>query len=65
MPALPPVEMLTLRVTCTNRDQASRLKLSGEFGELEPEGVAWFVRAACASRRRRCVRPSAVDCSGG
>ena len=39
-PALPPAEMLTLRVTCTNRDQAGRLKLSGEFGELEAEGVA-------------------------
>ena len=31
-PALPPVAMLTLRVTCTNRDQAARLKLPGEFG---------------------------------
>src|SRR5439155_463178 len=29
-PALPPVEMLSLRVTCTNRDEASRLKFTGE-----------------------------------
>jgi type VI secretion system protein ImpG len=45
-PALPPVEMLTLRVTCTNRDHAARLKFSGEFGELEPEGFA-LLRARC------------------
>ena len=48
-PALPPVEMLTLRVTCTNRDLASRLKFTGEFGELEPEGVA-LLRARCVRR---------------
>src|SRR5262249_5585982 len=34
-PALPPDEMLTLRVTCTNRDQAGRVRFSGEFGELD------------------------------
>ena len=64
--SLSPVEMLTLHVTCTNRDQAPRLKLSGEFGELEPEGA----RPACgpaafASPLPPCVRPlRAAACSG-
>jgi type VI secretion system protein ImpG len=43
-PAAPPVDMLTLRVTCTNRDQAGRLKTTGNFGELDLEQVA-LVRA--------------------
>jgi len=55
-PALPPVDMLTLRVTCTNRDQASRLRLSGEFGELETEGVA-LVRARSLHRPTQAARP--------
>jgi type VI secretion system protein ImpG len=54
-PAVPPVEMLTLRVTCTNRDQAARLKTSGEFGELELERAALvrarFLRKPTAARR--------------
>jgi type VI secretion system protein ImpG len=56
--ALPPVEMLTLHVTCTNRDQAPLLKLSGEFGELEPEGAA-LVRARCLRNPTPTVRPPA------
>ena len=55
-PAVPPVEMLTAWVTCTNRDHASRLKLSGEFGELEPEGVV-LVHARCLRKPTRTVRP--------
>jgi len=57
-PALPPVEMLTLHVTCTNRDQASLLKLPGEFGEVEPEGIP-LVRARCLRRPSAAVRPPA------
>ncbi|MGH9697665.1 MAG: type VI secretion system baseplate subunit TssF, partial [Bryobacteraceae bacterium] len=55
-PALPPVDMLTLRVTCTNRDQAPRLKLSGEFGELQAEGVA-LVRTRCLHKPTQTARP--------
>jgi type VI secretion system protein ImpG len=55
-PALPPVEMLSLRVTCTNREQASRLKVTGEFGELEPEGVA-LLRARCLRKPTPARRP--------
>jgi type VI secretion system protein ImpG len=57
-PALPPVEILTARVTCTNRDQASRLKLTGEFGELEPEGAA-LVQARCLRKPSPTVRAPA------
>jgi type VI secretion system protein ImpG len=39
-PAVPPVEMLNLRLTCTNRDQAVRVATSSEFGELDVEGAA-------------------------
>jgi type VI secretion system protein ImpG len=55
-PAVPPVDVLSLRITCTNRDQASHLKLSGEFGELQPEGAA-LVRARCVRKPTSAVRP--------
>jgi len=57
-PSLPPVDMLSLQVTCTNRDQASLLKLPGEFGELEPEGLA-LVRARCLRKATPALRPPA------
>jgi len=43
-------------VTCTNRDQAAQLKLAGEFGELEPEGLA-LVRARCLRKPSLALRP--------
>lgn len=55
-PALPPVEMLTVRVTCTNRDEAWRLSLSGSFGELQPDGIA-AVRARSLRQPTETVRP--------
>jgi type VI secretion system protein ImpG len=55
-PALPPTEVVSLRVTCTNRDQASRLTLSGEFGELEAEG-AGLVRTRCIRKPTPEARP--------
>ena len=55
-PSLPPDETLTIRVTCTNRDQAASLDLKGEFGELEPEDVP-LVRARCIRPPTASVRP--------
>ncbi len=55
-PSLPPVDMLTIRVTCTNRDQASRLKLSGEFGEFEAEDLA-LVDVRCFRKPTHTIRP--------
>jgi type VI secretion system protein ImpG len=36
-PCLPPVEAVTVHVTCTNRDMAGRLHCSANWGELEME----------------------------
>lgn len=55
-PAIPPVEMLSLRVTCSNRDQASRLRLTGEFGELEAEGLA-LLKTRCLRKPTQTLRP--------
>jgi type VI secretion system protein ImpG len=55
-PGLPPVDMLNLHVTCTNRDYASRLKLTREFGELETEG-ACLVQARCLRKPTETIRP--------
>jgi type VI secretion system protein ImpG len=55
-PSVPPVEMLTVRLTCTNRDQAARLQPSGEFGELDLERVA-LVRSRFLRKPTRTVRP--------
>ncbi len=52
----PPVEMLSVRVTCTNRDQAARLKVSSEFGELELERLA-LVCARFLRKPAPAVRP--------
>ena len=55
-PALPPVEILSLRVTCTNRDEASRLKVTGEYGELQAEGAA-LLRTRCLRKPTQTLRP--------
>jgi type VI secretion system protein ImpG len=57
-PSLPPSEMLTVRITCTNRDQASqeRLRLSDDFGDLQVEGSA-LVRTRCLRKPTRSIRP--------
>ena len=55
-PALPATEVLSLRVTCTNRDLPARLKLSGEFGELEAEDVG-LVRTRCIRKPTQTARP--------
>lgn len=55
-PSAPEVDMLSLRVTCTNRDQAERLQLTGEFGELQAEGVP-LVRTRSVRKPTPSVRP--------
>jgi type VI secretion system protein ImpG len=55
-PAVPPVEMLTVRVTCTNREQASRVKVTGEFGELDAEVVP-LLRTRCLRKPTQAARP--------
>jgi type VI secretion system protein ImpG len=54
-PALPPDERLNVSVTCTNRDFAGNLRLRGEFGELQAEGMP-LVRARALSGTTPAVR---------
>ncbi len=55
-PGLPPVDILNLHVTCTNRDYAGKLKLTCEFGELETEGDG-LVQARCLRKPTETIRP--------
>lgn len=55
-PANPAFELLTPRVTCTNRDFVSRLMWRGEWGELEGEGLP-LVQARCIVPPTKTVRP--------
>jgi len=59
-PALPAAEMLSVEVTCTNRDQASKLRLSDDLGELQAEGTA-LVRVRCLRKPTRASRPPLRD----
>jgi len=55
-PADPPAELLTPRVTCTNRDYDSRLMWRKEWRELEGEGLP-LVQARCIVPPTKTVRP--------
>jgi type VI secretion system protein ImpG len=55
-PADPPAELLTPRVTCTNRDYVSRLMWRKEWRELEGEGLP-LVQARCIVPPTKTVRP--------
>jgi type VI secretion system protein ImpG len=55
-PTNPPVELLTARVTCTNRDFVSRLSWRKEWGELQGEGLP-LVQARCLVVPTRTARP--------
>jgi type VI secretion system protein ImpG len=58
-PTLPPVETLTLRTTCTNRDLPGKLPFGGEQGELELEGAAPLRRIRCLRKPTETLRPPA------
>jgi type VI secretion system protein ImpG len=55
-PALPAAEVLSVRVTCTNREEAGKLRFTGEPGELGVEGIA-SVRARCVRNPTPPMRP--------
>jgi type VI secretion system protein ImpG len=54
--ALPPLELVSARVTCTNRDFVSRLSWQKEWGEIEGEELP-LVQARCLVKPRPTVRP--------
>ena len=55
-PSLPPVEMLTVQTTCTNRDLPASLQWSGAWGELSPEGQG-LMRVRLLRKPTPTVRP--------
>ena len=55
-PTLPADEALTVKVTCTNRDLAGELPLTGEYGELSLKAGA-LPKARTLMRPTRTVRP--------
>lgn len=55
-PALPPVELISPTVTCTNRDFVSRLAWRKQWGEMEGEGLP-TVQVRCLVKPTPAVRP--------
>ena len=55
-PTNPPVELLSVRVKCTNRDFVSRLPWRKEWGELRGEGLP-LVEARCIVSPTPTARP--------
>src|SRR5580704_1993320 len=54
--SMPAVDSISANVTCTNRDMAARLALSGRWGELDLESGA-IVRARAVHGPTKVVRP--------
>jgi type VI secretion system protein ImpG len=55
-PSNPPVELLTVHVTCSNRDFVSRLAWRKEWGDLNGEGLP-LVQARCLVPPTATARP--------
>jgi type VI secretion system protein ImpG len=53
---LPPVEALTARITCTNRDLPGQLHLSGDWGDLEMESGA-LLKVRVVHGPTKTIRP--------
>jgi type VI secretion system protein ImpG len=56
-PTLPPVETLTVHITCTNRDLPGRLPFGGDRGDFELEGAAPLARIRCLKKPTETARP--------
>jgi type VI secretion system protein ImpG len=56
-PTTAPTQMLSVYVTCTNRDQVARLRFAGEFGEVDAEGQP-LLRARFVRKPTSSIRPS-------
>ncbi len=56
-PFAPPVEVLNVRATCTNRDLPARLPFGGKEGEFEVEGTALVSRVRCLTKPTETIRP--------
>ncbi|HXH08253.1 MAG TPA: type VI secretion system baseplate subunit TssF [Alphaproteobacteria bacterium] len=56
-PTLPPIDTLTVHVTCTNRDLPGKLPFGGERGDFELEGAAPIARIRCLKKPTETIRP--------
>ena len=56
-PHLPPTNVLTVDLTCTNRDLPAKLPFGGAEGELEAEGSIPIARARCLTKPTQTCRP--------
>jgi len=56
-PELPPVETLTVRATCTNRDLPGRLPFGGREGDFEMEGGRGLSKVRCLRKPTNTLRP--------
>jgi type VI secretion system protein ImpG len=55
-PHVPPTNVLTLHVTCTNRDLPAKLPFGGPEGDLEAEGAMPISRAHCLTKPTATLR---------
>jgi type VI secretion system protein ImpG len=55
-PHVPPTNVLTLHVTCTNRDLPAKLPFGGPEGDLEIEGAMPISRAHCLTKPTQTLR---------
>lgn len=56
-PRVPPVEVLNVKTTCTNRDLPARLPFGGKEGDFEVEGTALVSRVRCLTKPTETIRP--------
>ncbi len=56
-PFAPPVEVLNVRTTCTNRDLPAKLPFGGKEGDFEVEGTALVSRVRCLTKPTETLRP--------
>jgi type VI secretion system protein ImpG len=55
-PHVPPTDVLTLHLTCTNRDLPAKLPFGGPEGDLEAEGAMPISRAHCLTKPTPTLR---------
>lgn len=56
-PHVPETDVLTVHVTCTNRDLPARLPFGGVEADLEAEGSIPIARARCLTKPTQTLRP--------
>ncbi len=56
-PHVPPVEVITLETTCTNRDLPSKLPFGGREGDFEVETPGPLTKGRCLKKPTETLRP--------